>query len=173
MLNRFLRKKPARNSIRASSAFEEKKLILAKVALLLLKQSVANFASSVRSSWALCIICRGLPQSQKALGHKMRISLPRKILSTNSVEPRNQNHNGKGAIAFKDVKGSPRANSFLMRPNFMALIPLSKYRPNFMDVKISQKNIKLTSLLPGLPDFSWCMIPKPGKMYQMNTKCTK
>jgi hypothetical protein len=28
-------------------------------------------------------------------------------------------------------------------------------------------------LLPGLPDFSWCMIPKPGKMYQMNTKCTK
>jgi hypothetical protein len=28
-------------------------------------------------------------------------------------------------------------------------------------------------LLPGLPDFSWCMIPKPGKMYQMNTKYTK
>jgi hypothetical protein len=33
---------------------------------------------------------------------------------------------------------------------------------------------------PGLPDFSWCMIPKPGKMYQMikkmyqmNKKCTK
>jgi hypothetical protein len=25
----------------------------------------------------------------------------------------------------------------------------------------------------GLPDFSWCMIPKPEKMYQMNTKCTK
>jgi hypothetical protein len=25
----------------------------------------------------------------------------------------------------------------------------------------------------GLPDFSWCMIPKPGKMYQMNTICTK
>jgi hypothetical protein len=26
---------------------------------------------------------------------------------------------------------------------------------------------------PGLPDFSWYMIPKPQKMYQMNTKCTK
>jgi hypothetical protein len=26
---------------------------------------------------------------------------------------------------------------------------------------------------PGLPDFSWCMIPKPEKMYQMNTNCTK
>jgi hypothetical protein len=25
----------------------------------------------------------------------------------------------------------------------------------------------------GLPDFSWYMIPKPKKMYQMNTKCTK
>jgi hypothetical protein len=25
----------------------------------------------------------------------------------------------------------------------------------------------------GLPDFSWCTIPKPDKMYQMNTKCTK
>jgi hypothetical protein len=24
----------------------------------------------------------------------------------------------------------------------------------------------------GLTDFSWDMIPKPGKMYQMNTKCT-
>jgi hypothetical protein len=24
-----------------------------------------------------------------------------------------------------------------------------------------------------LPDFSWCRIPKPEKMYQMNTKCTK
>jgi hypothetical protein len=26
---------------------------------------------------------------------------------------------------------------------------------------------------PGLPDFSWCMIPKPEKMYQINTKCSK
>jgi hypothetical protein len=33
---------------------------------------------------------------------------------------------------------------------------------------------------PGLPDFSWRIIPKPDKkvpneykMYQMNTKCTK
>jgi hypothetical protein len=25
----------------------------------------------------------------------------------------------------------------------------------------------------GLPDFYWYMIPKPEKMYQMNTKCTK
>jgi hypothetical protein len=25
----------------------------------------------------------------------------------------------------------------------------------------------------GLPDFSWYMIPKPEKMYQMNSKCTK
>jgi hypothetical protein len=25
---------------------------------------------------------------------------------------------------------------------------------------------------PGLPDFSWYMIPKPEKMYKMNTKCT-
>jgi hypothetical protein len=25
----------------------------------------------------------------------------------------------------------------------------------------------------GLPDFSWCMIPKPVKMYQINTKCNK
>jgi hypothetical protein len=25
----------------------------------------------------------------------------------------------------------------------------------------------------GLPDFSWCMTPKPEKMYQMDTKCTK
>jgi hypothetical protein len=25
----------------------------------------------------------------------------------------------------------------------------------------------------GLPDFSWYMIPKPEKMYQINTKCTK
>jgi hypothetical protein len=24
-----------------------------------------------------------------------------------------------------------------------------------------------------LPDFSWSMIPKPEKMYQMNTKCPK
>jgi hypothetical protein len=27
--------------------------------------------------------------------------------------------------------------------------------------------------LPGLPDFSWYIISKPGKIYQMNTKCTK
>jgi hypothetical protein len=26
---------------------------------------------------------------------------------------------------------------------------------------------------PGLPDFSWYIIPKRGKMYQMNTKCTE
>jgi hypothetical protein len=26
---------------------------------------------------------------------------------------------------------------------------------------------------PGLPDFSWYMIPKPEKMNQMNKKCTK
>jgi hypothetical protein len=26
---------------------------------------------------------------------------------------------------------------------------------------------------PGLPDFSWYKIPKPEKMYQMHTKCTK
>jgi hypothetical protein len=25
----------------------------------------------------------------------------------------------------------------------------------------------------GLPDFSWCMIPKQEKMYQINTNCTK
>jgi hypothetical protein len=25
---------------------------------------------------------------------------------------------------------------------------------------------------PGLPDFSWHMIPKPEKMNQMNTNCT-
>jgi hypothetical protein len=25
----------------------------------------------------------------------------------------------------------------------------------------------------GLPDFSWCMIPKPEKIDEMNTKCTK
>jgi hypothetical protein len=25
----------------------------------------------------------------------------------------------------------------------------------------------------GLPDFSGCVIPKPEKMYQINTKCTK
>jgi hypothetical protein len=25
----------------------------------------------------------------------------------------------------------------------------------------------------GLTDFSWCMIPKPEKMYQMNTKYTE
>jgi hypothetical protein len=25
----------------------------------------------------------------------------------------------------------------------------------------------------GLPDFSWYTVPKPEKMYQMNTKCTK
>jgi hypothetical protein len=23
------------------------------------------------------------------------------------------------------------------------------------------------------PDFSWCMTPKPEKVYQMNTKCTE
>jgi hypothetical protein len=26
---------------------------------------------------------------------------------------------------------------------------------------------------PGLPDFYWCVIPKPEKMYQTNAKCTK
>jgi hypothetical protein len=31
---------------------------------------------------------------------------------------------------------------------------------------------KQFALLPGLPDFSWYMIPKSEKMYQMNTKCT-
>jgi hypothetical protein len=25
----------------------------------------------------------------------------------------------------------------------------------------------------GLPDYSWYMIPKPEKIYQMNTKCAK
>jgi hypothetical protein len=25
----------------------------------------------------------------------------------------------------------------------------------------------------GLPDFPWYMIPKPDKMYQRNTKCTR
>jgi hypothetical protein len=25
-------------------------------------------------------------------------------------------------------------------------------------------------LSPGLPDFCWCVIPKPEKMYQINTK---
>jgi hypothetical protein len=25
----------------------------------------------------------------------------------------------------------------------------------------------------GLPDFSWYVIPKPEKMYQINIKCTK
>jgi hypothetical protein len=29
------------------------------------------------------------------------------------------------------------------------------------------------SVRAGLPDFSWYMIPKPEKMYQMNKKCTK
>jgi hypothetical protein len=30
-----------------------------------------------------------------------------------------------------------------------------------------------TEFYSGLPDFSWYMIPKPEKMYQMNTECTK
>jgi hypothetical protein len=29
------------------------------------------------------------------------------------------------------------------------------------------------SIRAGLPDFSWYMIPKPEKMYQMNTKYTE
>jgi hypothetical protein len=33
--------------------------------------------------------------------------------------------------------------------------------------------IELCDFLPGLTDFSWYMIPKTGKMYQMNKKCTK
>jgi hypothetical protein len=29
------------------------------------------------------------------------------------------------------------------------------------------------AFIPGLPDYSWYMIPKPEKMYRLNTKCTK
>jgi hypothetical protein len=29
------------------------------------------------------------------------------------------------------------------------------------------------ALWTGLPDFSWCNIPKQGKMYQILTKCTE
>jgi hypothetical protein len=32
---------------------------------------------------------------------------------------------------------------------------------------------KLPNIVLGLPDFIWCMTPKPEKMSQMNTKCTK
>jgi hypothetical protein len=34
-------------------------------------------------------------------------------------------------------------------------------------------SFSLMMIEAGLPDFSWYMIPKPEKMYQMNTKCTK
>jgi hypothetical protein len=34
-------------------------------------------------------------------------------------------------------------------------------------------NYECLHYMSGLPDFSWCMMPKPEKMYQMNTKCTK
>jgi hypothetical protein len=47
-------------------------------------------------------------------------------------------------------------------------------------IKYDKATITDLAREPGLPDFYWCMIPKPGKnvpnehkMYQMNTKCTK
>jgi hypothetical protein len=39
-------------------------------------------------------------------------------------------------------------------------------------VSRAQRNV-LRRYFPGLPDFSWCMIPKPKKTYQMNTICTE
>jgi hypothetical protein len=46
----------------------------------------------------------------------------------------------------------------------------------FYEVEIIKKIVSSSTKyvwIAGLPDFSWCMIPKPEKMYQMNTKCTK
>jgi hypothetical protein len=43
--------------------------------------------------------------------------------------------------------------------------------PGLDAINISKLRFALDG--PELPDFSWYMIPKPEKMYQMNTKCTK
>jgi hypothetical protein len=34
-------------------------------------------------------------------------------------------------------------------------------------------HLHMFSTLAGLPDFSWCMMPKQDKMYQMSTICTE
>jgi hypothetical protein len=39
--------------------------------------------------------------------------------------------------------------------------------------QLSCRLVKKLYNLAGLPDFSWNLIPKPEKMYQTNTECTK
>jgi hypothetical protein len=35
-----------------------------------------------------------------------------------------------------------------------------------------RQSMRKYDLRPGLPDFSWCMVPKSEKIYQMDTICT-
>jgi hypothetical protein len=37
----------------------------------------------------------------------------------------------------------------------------------------NEKHFGREQSVTGLPDFSWCVIPKLHKMYQINTKCTE
>jgi hypothetical protein len=56
----------------------------------------------------------------------------------------------------------------------MAFIePASRVSAAAAVLELDEVDISAALFRPGLPDFSWYIIPKPEKMYQMNTKFTK
>jgi hypothetical protein len=67
-------------------------------------------------------------------------------------------------VYFSRLVGSTEKNLATLRD--------SNFRDSFHRQK-SFLTLTYISLTPGLPHFSWHMIPKPDKMYQRNTKCTK
>jgi hypothetical protein len=46
-------------------------------------------------------------------------------------------------------------------------------KSGLFEINLLLKNRVEMERRPGLPDLSWCTIPKPEEMYQMNTKYTK
>jgi hypothetical protein len=77
-----------------------------------------------------------------------------------------QDDNGPRVVPRRDSKQTTGKRTFEKR---FGIITTNK-KKNFIVRRIV---FKLPKPKSSKPDFSWCMTPKPEKVYQMNTKCTE
>jgi hypothetical protein len=88
--------------------------------------------------------------------------------------PRPRRHGQSWALIFTKKSGRAKLWAIFSQARLVTLSPGHPFSEAHSSRHFSIVAIRYrVQRRPGLPDFSWYMIPKPEKMYQKDSKCTK
>jgi hypothetical protein len=109
-----------------------------------------------------------IPKRVKCHKTVENISTKKAIKYVKWLENRPNGHKIYQHLSLQDPPKLTQNGIFGSKRNHLATLVTSAFRAQ---ASLSDNYVTIRGdVNPGLPDFSWCMIPKPDKMYQMYAK---